>query len=736
MLKPKEAFNLHYSALLNSYAMVFFSKNRLFAWILLVVSFFDPVAGISGMLSVITANIISQVFGFNRYNIQSGLYGFNALLVGLGIGVYFQFTFELIILLVFASLLTLFITIMLEGVIGKYGLPFLTIGFLISFWLVTLAARHYTSLHISERGIYQINEMYSVGGQWVISLYKWFDNLPIAPSLVTYYKSLSAIFFQYHLFTGILVAAGLLYYSRIAFLLSLIGFYSALLFYAVIGANLNELNYSFIGFNYILTAIAIGGFFIIPSRTSFVWVIILTPLISILVTSTSVILGSLQLSTFSLPFNIVVLLFIYALKLREKHITGLQLVGLQEFSPENNLYTQRNNETRFPPWSYIPVQLPVMGEWTITQGHSGEHTHKEVWQHAWDLVISDEKDETFTNNGHNVSDYYCYNKPVIAPADGWVEEILDQVEDNAIGQVNLNQNWGNTIIIRHSDLLYTKICHLRKESFKVAVGASVKAGDILAMCGNSGRSPFPHVHFQVQATPYIGSYTLDYPLSQYLIHKKEGFQLKSYSRPVTGDKVSNIQTNASLSKAFHFQPGQTFEYSIEVNGEPARMEKWEVLTDIYNLTYIHCMQSNSKAYFRSNDNQFYFTWFEGNRKSLLFYFYLSSYRIAKGYYRNLIISDILPLKVFGNSLLKVFQDFTAPFFIFIHSNYRMHYHAMADEIEQRQIRIQSEIRNYYFGTSKLFAKFILDIDTDQVNRIEVNQNKTIMVASLVRPDNC
>ena len=735
MTYVKETINYHFEGLLNSYAMVFFSKNRFFAWILLLVSFFDPIAGISGLISVLTANTLARIMGFNKYNIQSGFYGFNALLVGLGIGVYFQFTVELMVLVVFAALLTLFITIVLEGVIGKYGLPYLTIAFLISFWLVTLAARYYTTLYISERGIYQMNEMYNFGGPYMISVYKWFDNLPLAPSLVTYFKSLSAIFFQYHLITGMLVAIGLLYYSRIAFLLSLIGFYAALSFYAVIGANFNELNYSFIGFNYILTAIAIGGFFIISSRTSFLWVILLTPLISVLVTSTSVILGILNLSTFSLPFNITVLLFIYALKLREKQVTGLQLVGLQEFSPERNLYSQRNNESRFPAWNYIPVYLPVMGEWTVTQGHSGEFTHQKGWRHAWDLEITDDKGRTFTNKGLNVSDYYCYRKPVMAPADGWVEEILDLIEDNPVGQVNLSQNWGNTIIIRHSDFLYTKICHLRKDSFKVKVGATVKKGEILALCGSSGRSPVPHVHFQIQSTAYIGSHTMDYPISQYLLHNDDGFTLHSYARPALGDKISDIKNNLSLCNAFHFTPGQTLDYEVTIGGKPERIVQWEVLSDINNHTYIHCIHTGSKAYFQSNNIMFYFTWFEGNKDSLLFLFYLGAYQVAKGYYRNLVITDTYPLKVHGNGLIKVLQDFVAPFFFFIHADYRMQYQSMGDELEQRQIKLQSEARNYFFRKDKRFAQVTLYIDNDQINRFEVRHNGNFTIATLTQSSN-
>ncbi|MEZ5083640.1 MAG: M23 family metallopeptidase [Bacteroidales bacterium] len=97
--------------------------------------------------------------------------------------------------------------------------------------------------------------------------------------------------------------------------------------------------------------------------------------------------------------------------------------------------------------------------------------------------------------------------------------------------MNLDQNWGNTIIIKHTEFLYSKLSHLKKGTIKVQTGNSIKKGDILAHVGNSGRSPEPHLHFQLQETPFIGSKTLDYPIGHYILHQASKFELKSYKRP-------------------------------------------------------------------------------------------------------------------------------------------------------------------------------------------------------------
>ncbi len=689
MQKLRSVFPSFLSSVVNSYTQIFFSNNRIFALILIVVTFFDVWAGLSGIIAVMVSNILAYLIGFNRANIKKGYYGFNSLLVGLGLGVYYQPGLQFFIILVFASLLTLLITLMVEGVVGKYGLPFLSLSFLLGTWGVSLAARQFTALHISERGIFMTNEMFLIGGQHMVNSYNWLTNLGIPDPVRLYFTSLGAIFFQYHLFAGILVAIGLLIYSRIAFILSLLGFFSAYAYYSFIGANIHELSYSYIGFNFILTSIAIGGFFIIPSRWSFLWVILLTPLISIILTSTQVIFSMFQLSVYSLPFNVIVLLFLYSLKFRERFFDKPELVSYQQYSPEINLYSHLNYRARFGKAIYFPFILPFWGDWKVSQGHKGKLTHQGDWKHAWDFEVADEKGQTYTGNGNAREDYLGYNKPVIAAADGYVEEIVDDVEENEIGKMDLEHNWGNTIIIRHADHLYSKLSHLKKGSFRVAKGDTVKKGHVLASCGNSGRSPVPHIHFQLQATPYIGSKTLDYPLSHYMRHNDGTFELRSWEIPSKCELVSNVSRNHSLEKAFHFIPGQKFLLVVNPGDKNEYSLDWEVEISPVNTSCIYCSASNSRAWFSNDGDIHYFTHFDGDRSSVLFRFYLGAYKVMMGFYPGLLVTDVYPVYTFSNRLINLLQDFAAPFFLFSRSEFSLHYLHMEDELMQTGIRLRS-----------------------------------------------
>lgn len=685
-------------SILNSYGQVFFSDNKLFASILFVVTFIDFYTGLYGLFAVVVTNIIAYWFGFEITRIRQGYYGFNSLLVGLGLGIYFQPDLLLLLVVFLAGVLTLFVAVSLEGVVGKYALPNLSLPFIISLWALTLASREFMELGLNERGIYTLNDLYIIGGGPLVRLYEWWNSLPIPGSIRSYFLSLGAILFQFNVLTGILIAIGLLLYSRIAFTLSLLGFYTAYLFYLIIGAKFSEVHYSYIGFNYILTAIAVGGFFVIPNRSSFLWIILIVPLVAIVTISLSSALALYHLPVFSLPFNLITLLFLYILKFRVQNRANINPVYIQQNSPEKNLYSFINFMERFGKQVYIPIHLPFHGEWTVTQGHNGMLTHKDSWRHAWDFEIKDEEGMSYRNNGDFPNDYYCYGKNVIAAADGTIEEVVDDIPDNIIGEKNLEYNWGNTIVLKHSDYLYSKLSHLKPGSIEVAVGQKVKRGDLLAKCGNSGNSPYPHLHFQIQATPHIGSRTIDYPISNFIVVQNQKPIINAVANPLKDQVVANIQVNQSLRKAFYFVPGEKIRF--KVISEAEFEVEWEVKIDYFLNKYIECDKSKSKAYFRVDEAMLYFTHFDGDRNSLLYYFYLASFRVCFGFYKGLQITDTYPLNMIFTTRQLFLQDFIAPFLRFKRSEYSLTYSGADDFLSSSEIVLRTSTLAHVLSKKK------------------------------------
>jgi urea transporter/murein DD-endopeptidase MepM/ murein hydrolase activator NlpD len=715
---------------LNSYSQVFFSRSSLLAVFLVIISFFDYGAGISGLLSVIIANLLAYWLGYNEYYLKSGLYGFNALLVGLGIGLFYEPSVQLYILVVISAITCFLFTVVLQGVLGKYGLPFLSVPFLAAIWMVSLAGGELTSLNISERGIYVYNEIYALGGQTLVNLYDWLENAVRSSFLKVYFYSLGAIFFQTGLLAGMIIALGLLIYSRITFVLSVLGYAIAYLFYNIVGIEFNSLGYTYIGFNYILTAIAIGGYYLVPGRSSFLWIFILLPAVVLITLSTQQIFLIYRISPYSLPFNFVVLTFLYALKLREKRVRRLVETPVQLGNPEKNLYLFSGNLKRFPMAYPVAASLPFYGEWTVSQGHNGEHTHKGDWRHAWDFVITDEKGKQFKGTGDSPEEYHCFGKSILAPADGKVVETVSNIADNTIGNVDTKHNWGNSVIIQHNDKTFSKLSHLKCHSISVKEGDNVRQGQIIGKCGNSGRSPYPHLHFQFQGTPYIGSPTQDYPLGHYLLKKAARYELKTFDFPQKDQMVANPPGNELLEKILHFIPGQKFHVEVETNDPSSTFRikngtwHWSVHTDVLNTTYLQCEEDKSRAYLYNNGSLHYFTNFTGNKKNPLFWFFLSLYMVPVGFLPNSKINDCIPINMVFGGLLKFIQDLTAPVFLFLKADYELSFTKSNDSLFSDDIHMETVLKQSIAGRNSSRYFIHTSISREGYIKIKVTNKKS------------
>ena len=723
MKKIRQQFNFLSDTLLYSYSQVFFAQNKIFGILLLIITFVDPWIGMGGLLSLLISNALAWVLGFDEEAIRIGSYGFNSLLVGLGLSIYFNPTFTFFVLLVIGAIVTLLITIAVAGFLVKYNLPYLSLPFVFSLWTLMLATRNFEALNISDRGVYILNELFAAGSHWLVDLYEKSNQIAIPNALNVYFKSLGAILFQFNLFSGMVIAFGLLIFSRIAFLLSLITFLWAYTFYALLGADISLLSYNYIGFNYILTGIALGGFYLIPSKSSFGGVLLVVPPLVVLTSSLSSIFGFFQLGVYALPFNLVVLTFLYILKLRIKP-GGLEEVAIQYFHPEKNLYYRLSGDLRFKNFRPIPMSLPFFGEWVITQAHNGEITHRGAWKEAWDFEIADEEGDFYRGEGRERQDYYCYDKPVLAPANGEVEEILDNVEDNVIGDSNLKQNWGNSIVIKHGYQLYSQLSHLRFGSIKVRKGDRVRKGDVIANCGNSGRSPVPHLHFQLMSTPYIGSATLNYPLANYLNYSSNGTVFHLYDFPLKNQVIGTVKSNDQLKYAFNFLPGQVLKFKYKVNNGGEGRSEWEVKTDVFNNSYLQCLYTGSQAFFINDGVVFYFTYFKGKRSSLLYDFFVGSYKVVFFFDPKFNIEDVFPLNLITRSWMRYLNDFIAPFQgNLMKAKYTLSKQQANDALAPTEIRWRSKTEVLAMGKKLKVIDFTFLVEDYQIRTIIIQKNQ-------------
>lgn len=711
-------------AVLNSYSIIFFLNNRLLATVLIVVTFFNFYAGLSGLLAILLSVALAKSMHLDPDTIKKGIYSFNALLTGLGMGTFFDPGIVYFSLLIIVTIFCLLISVSLGAWLFKYNLPHLSIPFVISFWFLLLPASHFENLGLTQRNIYWLNEMYAMGGTNLIAIFQSIDTLPLNKMVDIYLRSLSSVFFQSNLVSGILIAIALLFSSRIFFSLSVVGFLSAYLFAQFTGSDAASLTYYNIGANYMMVAFAVGGFFIIPSGKSYLWTVLLVPLTSLILLFFYQLLGYIQLPVFSLPFSFVVILFIYFLQQRTR-AKGLILTPYQNYSPEVNLYTYKNNSVRFSRFTYKTMGLPFWGEWTVSQGYDGQYTHLGEWGKALDFMIKDSNGMTFRGNGYKCEDYYCFNKPVIAVADGIVEAVADNIEDNEIGKINTLNNWGNTVVINHYHGVYSQVSHLKNGSVKVKKGDFVKAGDLIAHCGNSGRSPEPHLHFQVQNQPNIGSKTRVYPFSYFYTRSKKRQEFCQFSVPKKNEIICNVNPDKMLAKAFDILPESNLKFTYKNDKGTQMYEEWNSYTDAYNNKYLHCVNTGDVAYYVCDGSMFYFTTYYGSKKSLLHCFFLSAYKVNLSTDEKVETIDRIPLNyITKNKLLIWINDFISPFRSIVSVKFRQNSGSVGTKPETDTLILKSETALAYPGKKSKITQSMITIKNGSIHEIEFKSGKT------------
>lgn len=164
---------------------------------------------------------------------------------------------------------------------------------------------------------------------------------------------------------------------------------------------------------------------------------------------------------------------------------------------------------RPPPPPPAPVQqtktalrLPFEGKWAVVWGGDNladnKHISHKNQQRASDLLIYDAAGKSHSGDGKKNSDYFAYGKKVLAAGGGVVETVIDGVPDSAPGVMNGYIAVGNAVVIKHSDSEFSVYAHLLPGSIRVKAKAKVRAGQLLGLCGNSGNSSEPHIHFHVQ----------------------------------------------------------------------------------------------------------------------------------------------------------------------------------------------------------------------------------------------
>ncbi|NBO20191.1 MAG: hypothetical protein EBV03_13420, partial [Proteobacteria bacterium] len=183
--------NLHLEGLLHSYSQIMFAKNRWIGLVLLLVSFIYPTVGICGIMCGLGTNIIAQLLNQNTALLKEGVWGFGAVMVGMLLGHQYQLSPRLFLLIALASFLYLLLTVGFYGLLGKKRLPFLTLPFIITVWVL-----YYFSFSVSGLSLNQfyVSPLTAGSYQWSNPADIWLTNNIPSIYVTTFLKTLAGIF--------------------------------------------------------------------------------------------------------------------------------------------------------------------------------------------------------------------------------------------------------------------------------------------------------------------------------------------------------------------------------------------------------------------------------------------------------------------------------------------------------------------------------------------------------------
>lgn len=555
-----------------AYSGILFLEHPLVGAFFIALTFWLPLTGAAGLLSALTSMLIC-VF-LKLPHIGSKAHILSSALTGMSLGALFQIEGQAWAFVVVGGVLTTFLSILISDVLWRRArMPGLCLAFIVSAGLLSLIVRQYVP-------------------STAFSSFTTSNDIWIHPWLDLFLNTLSATLFSPNPVVGILIFIAIVIQSRYLGFLAVAGFvFGYALLKILTGTNVLEF-YVWTCFNFSLTAMAIGGIYTVPDRSSFVYAMFAVSASVFFVIAVQDLMLVYHLPVMALPFVAATLLSIAVLQRRSSIESPWLCItpGL----PENDYEQRRLARARCGEPNSIPLLLPFYGTWNVYQSFNGRHTHKAPWNHAVDFYIT-ENGLSYNAQGYQLEDYLCFGLPVTSPVYGEVIAMVDTVLDNRPGAVNVDDNWGNFILILLASGQCVMLAHLKHASIKVKVGDQVIPKSELAACGNSGRSPQPHLHIHLQKDAELGSPTQLFHFCSVLESTEtQKIHYKLISRPVENVSIQAADYARGLSNIHqHLPVGRYFTYLL-VESATSVQNKYRLLVEV-TMTGQFRLQSDSGA---------------------------------------------------------------------------------------------------------------------------------------------
>jgi len=260
-----------------------------------------PQVAVGALTGLVGATGTATCIGVDDLSLRDGLYGYNGMLVGVALTTFLKANPLLWAYLVFGTMVSVVVMLAIANLVKTWGLSALTAPFVLTTWLLLIAAHAFTSLRISslpEPGLPQVPVAASAlapHGEWAIG---------------AVLLGVSQVFLIGNVVAGVIFLGALAVSSIWAAAFALASSMLAVTVALSVGADSKMVAAGLFGFNPVLTAIAIGTVFYKPQPRVTIYAIIGTIFTVIVQAALSIAVMPFGIPTLTAPFVVATWLFL------------------------------------------------------------------------------------------------------------------------------------------------------------------------------------------------------------------------------------------------------------------------------------------------------------------------------------------------------------------------------------------------------------------------------------------
>ncbi|UKA12005.1 urea transporter [Photobacterium damselae] len=261
---------------------------------------------IAAVLAAILSNIFAVYSQYDQVMIDSGLFGFNAVLLAMSVAIFMENSPAMWFIMIIGILLSTLITAAFKNILtDKLGIPGSTGPFVFTGWLILFAGYNSSSVTVNT-GIHP---------EFITNFISHNNNHLNLDYINVFFKNIGQVYFLSSPISGALILLGILVASRKYAFYASLGSALSIVIANLIGLNIDIIGNGLYGFSPVLTAMALGCVFIQKNIIYGVLGIIVTVFLQ---ASLYEITTSLSIPTFTSAYVLCMYLFVAAFNSRKK----------------------------------------------------------------------------------------------------------------------------------------------------------------------------------------------------------------------------------------------------------------------------------------------------------------------------------------------------------------------------------------------------------------------------------